>query len=213
MLFRFVPESRILFSKDVNWNNNNISGTSFSKKVKFYAPYSITNSKIGDYTYIAHNSLISNTEIGKFCSIGPNLFCGWGIHPTNGLSTNPMFYSTRQQNGFSLVSINKVEEKKIIKIGNDVFIGANVTILDGIEIGDGAVIGAGAIVSKNIPPYSIAVGAPIQIIKKRFDDETIEKLLHIKWWDWNDTELGIIEKNFFEVDTFIKKIEKKKNQH
>ena len=62
-----------------------------------------------------------------------------------------MFYSTLQQNGRTLSSTDKIEERKKIIIGNDVFIGANVTILDGVEIGDGAIIGAGAVVSKNIP--------------------------------------------------------------
>ena len=78
--------------------------------------------------------------------------CGWGIHPTQGISTSPMFYSSKKQNGITLSLIDKVEETKTIKIGNDVFIGANVTILDGISIGNGAIIGAGAVVSKDIPP-------------------------------------------------------------
>jgi acetyltransferase-like isoleucine patch superfamily enzyme len=205
ILFRFVPESRVLFNKNTHWDicidvNNN-----YTSKVKLYSPFSITNSIIGDYTYVAVNSSIFNTNIGKFCSIGPNFFCGWGIHPTNGISTNPMFYSTKLQNGASLSMSNKIEENKSIKIGNDVFIGANVTILDGIEIGDGAIIGAGAVVSKNIPPYSIAVGSPIQIVKKRFDDDSINKLLKIKWWDWDEENLKKVEENFFDIPSFLNK--------
>jgi acetyltransferase-like isoleucine patch superfamily enzyme len=154
-----------------------------SKKGKFTKLnpiYKISDSEIGDYTYIAQNSIISNTIIGKFCSIGPNLVCGWGIHPTNRLSTSPMFYSTLKQNGITLSLANKIDEREPIKIGNDVFIGMNVSILDGVTIGDGAVIGAGAVVSKNIPPYAIAVGCPIKIVKYRFDSSTIESLLKIE---------------------------------
>ena len=158
---------------------------------------------IGKGTYIADEAMITNTTIGKFCSIGPNLKCGWGIHPLNGISTSPIFYSVKTQLGFSFSEVDKFEEHKQIFIGNDVFIGRSVTILDGITIGDGAVIGAGSVVSKNIPPYAIAVGSPIQIIKYRFSPEIIEALLSIKWWDRDDKVLKEVEKDFFEVEKFI----------
>lgn len=172
--------------------------------VKLSFPRHIRNSSIGDYTYISKNSQIRNTDIGKFCSIGPNLFCGWGIHPIDGLSTAPMFYSLEKQNGMTLSKQNKVDERKRIVIGNDVFIGVNVTILDGVTIGDGAVIGAGAVVSKDIPPYTVAVGSPIRIIKYRFSEESISKLLKIKWWDFPKSELAKVEQYFYRVDEFIK---------
>ena len=74
-------------------------------------------------------------------------------------------------------------------IGNDVWIGQNVTILPGIHIGDGAIIGANAVVGKNIPPYALAVGNPIQIKKFRFDEETINLLLQLKWWNKDIEEI------------------------
>jgi acetyltransferase-like isoleucine patch superfamily enzyme len=210
-LFRTVPESRVLFNNKITWNNlqDHSIESQMSSKAKLYSPYSITNCKIGDFTYISDNSQISETEIGKFCSIGPHFLCGWGIHPIDGVSTHPMFYSTKKQNGVSYTNKNKIVERKPIKIGNDVFIGANVTILDGVEIGDGAIIGAGAIVSKDIPPYAIAVGSPITIIRKRFDEKTINKLLKIKWWNWEESELKNIEKQFFDIPGFIAKYEQK----
>lgn len=174
------------------------------EKIRCFPPYKIAQAKIGDYTYISINSIISYTEIGKFCSIGPNFFCGWGIHPTNFISTSPMFYSTMEQNGFSLCSRNKITERKQITIGNDVFIGANVTILDGVTIGDGAVIGAGAVVVKDIPPYAVAVGVPAKVIKYRFTPEQIKALLEIKWWDFDETELQNVEKYCDNPDMFIK---------
>jgi acetyltransferase-like isoleucine patch superfamily enzyme len=176
-----------------------------SEKSRIQGPAQITHSEIGDYTYIAMNSSILSTKIGKFCSIGPNLLCGWGIHPTNGLSTSPVFYSTNNQAGTTFSKENKVVETLPIEIGSDVFIGMNVTILDGIKIGHGAVIGAGAIVSKNIPPYAIAVGAPIQIVRFRFRSEIIDKLLYIKWWDFEEKELKNVEKYFFDIEEFVAK--------
>jgi acetyltransferase-like isoleucine patch superfamily enzyme len=207
ILFRYVPETRLLFNKEINWNNQqNIKhNIEIGEHVKLNYKYSIINSTIGDYTYISPNASISYTKIGKFCSIGPNLICGWGIHPLDGISTHPMFYSKLKQNGITLSPNNKVQERKKIVIGNDVFIGANVTILDGITIGDGAVIGAGAIVSKDIPPYAIAVGNPIKVIKHRFNTETIEKLRNLKWWDMEMEGLKDIEKYFFNIEEFIKK--------
>ena len=70
------------------------------------------------------------------------------------------------------------------KIGNDVWIGQNVTVMPGVHIGDGAIIAANSVVVKDVPPYRIAGGNPCKIIKKRFDDELIEYLLAVKWWDW-----------------------------
>lgn len=172
---------------------------------KLYRPYIIDSSVIGEFTYIAQNAIIKGTSIGKFCSIGPNLLCGWGIHPTNGISTAPMFYSTIKQNGMTLSKDDKVEERKAIEIGNDVFIGANVIILDGVKIGDGAVIGAGAVVSKDIPPYAIAIGCPIKVIKYRFEEKQIEDLLRIKWWNFPSDKLKDVEKYFFDVNKFIEK--------
>lgn len=205
LMLRAMPElsavkgiDSTLYIKDMMYSNK------IGKFVKFSSPSHISYSEIGDYTYISINAYISKTKIGKFCSIGPNLLCGWGIHPTNGISTSPMFYSTLKQNGKTLSATDKIEERRPITIGNDVFIGANVTILDGITIGDGAIIGAGAVVSKDIPPYAIAVGCPVKILRYRFDEDTRRKLLDIKWWDFSEEQLQQIEMYEFDVERFIK---------
>jgi len=177
----------------------------FGDTVKVYPPCNINNSEIGAGTYIAQNSNISKTKIGKYCSIGPNLLRGWGIHPTNGISTSPCFYSTLKQNGMTFSSEDKIAERKEINIGNDVFIGANVTILDGVTIGDGAIIGAGAVVVKDISPYAVVGGVPAKIIKYRFSEEIIEKLLKIQWWNWDNEKLKNVEKMFFDVNEFAEK--------
>lgn len=178
--------------------------TTLSPKALLYAPYKIIDSTIGDYSYLSHGAKLSQVTIGKCCSIGPNLLAGQGIHPIDGISTAPMFYSAQKQNGITFSETDKLLERKPIVIGNDVFIGANVTILDGVTIGDGAVIGAGAVVSKDIPAYAIAVGVPIQILKYRFEVPVIEKLLTLKWWDWPEEKLKTVEQYFFDVDTFLK---------
>lgn len=186
-----------------------IFNSKISAKANIGGPCQINSSEIGDYTYVSINASILLTKIGKFCSIGPNLFCGWGVHPTNGLSTSPAFYSTKGQAGITFSKEDKISETIGIEIGNDVFIGMNVTIIDGIKIGDGAIIGAGAVVSKDIPPYAIAVGSPIKIVRYRFEAEIIEKLLKIKWWDFDHENLQKVEEDFFDVNNFIQKYETK----
>lgn len=204
---KLIPELSLLRDKRINWSyfSSTVSDSIIDNFSKIQQPYKINNSEIGRGTYIASNSLISFVNIGKYCSVGPNFLCGWGIHPINGLSTSPMFYSILKQNGKTFSKINKIEERKKIIIGNDVFIGSNVTILDGVVIGDGAVIGAGAVVSKDIPPYAIAVGCPIEIIKYRFSEDVIDKLLQIKWWDFEDGELKDVEAYFYDISDFIEK--------
>lgn len=191
------------------YNSNILGNSTISPKAKVYPRYAVVDSQIGDYTYIAQNAIIHHSSIGKFCSIGPNLVCGWGIHPTHGISTSPMFYSTVRQNGTTFSEKDKVEEIKRISVGNDVFIGMNVTILDGITIGNGAVVGAGCVVSKDIEPYAIVVGNPMRVIKHRFEKETIQQLLKTNWWDWSsDEQLQEIEKHIFDVDLFLEKYSK-----
>ena len=177
------------------------------KCVKVYSPCFLHDVKIGSYSYVAKNCNISHCSIGKFCSIGPNFCCGLGIHPTNGVSTAPMFYSLARQNGLSLCSKNKLEEAKRTIIGNDVFIGANVTVLDGVKIADGAVVGAGAVVVRDIPPYAIAVGVPAKVVKYRFDEQTIKVLLEKQWWNGPEENLQRVERNFWDINAFLTDIE------
>lgn len=180
------------------------ANTTLGKHTSVVAPYFLHDVRMGDYSYIAKNSSVSHCVIGKFCSIGPNFCCGLGLHPTNGISTAPMFYSTAKQNGMTLCKENKVEESKQTIIGNDVFIGANVTVLDGVEIADGAVIGAGAVVTKDIPPYAVAVGVPAKVVKYRFDEAKVKALLEKQWWNGTEESLRIVERDFWNVDEFLK---------
>lgn len=173
------------------------SGTTLGKNAYAVAPYYLHNVQLGDYSYFAKNAQVTNTTIGKFCSIGPNFCCGLGIHPTDGISTHPMFYR------------GNIAEYKPVMIGNDVFIGANVTILDGVTIGDGSIIGAGSVVSKDIPPYAIAVGCPIQIKRYRLSENQIAAMQRIQWWNWDEEQLKDIRDKFTDIDVFIEKYDMK----
>ena len=186
LLARWLNEPEIPEGKTTGFSlvRSEKSQCNFGNKSYAVAPFLLINVQFGDHSYIARNAQAANVSIGKFCSIGPNFCCGLGIHPLDGFSTSPYLYP------------NGTEEHKPVFIGNDVFIGANVTILDGVTIGDGAVIGAGAVVTKDIPPYAIAVGVPAKTIKYRFDENTQQLLLAEKWWEKSDEEIQkLIEKN------------------
>ncbi len=169
-------------------------------KVKVYENVQLNNSELGEYSYVAENCIISNSVIGKFCSVGPNTIMGYGEHPTNLISTSPVFYNSNEIAYNSFATKNYVEDCKQIIIGNDVWIGAQVYIKNGITIGNGAVIAAGAIVTNDVPDYAIAGGVPAKVIKFRFDEETVTKLLKMQWWNWSEEKLKLSQSKFVSSD-------------
>lgn len=214
IIIKILPELKQLLEhpSDISWAAviSNIKTSNIDESVKIYHPVSIKYCIVGKNTYINKNAIISYTEIGRYCSIGPNLVCGWGNHPINGISTSPTFYSNKPANNYKICKESKCEERKKITIGNDVFIGMNVSILDGVKIGDGAVVGAGCVVSKDVPPYAIVVGCPMRILKYRFDEETRKNLLTLKWWDFPDDQIKEVEENFYSVDEYLANVIKNK---
>ena len=138
---------------------------------------------IGRFSYISSRTIASQVTFGSFCSIGPECLIGYGEHPTDFVSTSPVFFSTLKQCGTSFSNINLFEERKKITIGHDVWLGARVFIKDGVTIGNGAIVGVGAVVVKNVPDYAIVGGVPAKLIRFRFSQELIQKLQIIKWWD------------------------------
>ncbi len=151
-------------------------------------------------------------------------------------------YSTMAEN-FRIVTVNHQLDKADLQgkftftsdiskgpvyIGNNVWCGDNVTVLSGVTIGDGAAIGAGSVVTKDIPPFAVAVGVPARVIKYRFSHKVIKKLLNINWWHWssktiqknklffteaiNDKNIDTLEKSLdLSSETEINKIDLTKN--
>ena len=144
--------------------------------------------QMGRYSYMGKNNSVANTSIGSFCSIASYCAIGGGAHPLNMVSTSPVFYEGK--NGFNKhFSSIPTEINKTVEIGNDVWIGEAVFINDGVKIGTGAIIGAHSVVTKDVPPYAIVAGAPAKILRYRFDEDTIQRLLDSKWWEWPDGRL------------------------
>jgi virginiamycin A acetyltransferase len=150
----------------------------------------ILRSKIGRYTYTGIGSSIRSAEVGNFCSLGWNVSIGGGNHDYSHVTSSPLWRFNMLDGGNIKHSTNhelqnRYENFGYCSIGNDVWFASNVIVLRDVKIGNGAVIGAGAIVTKNVEPYSIVVGVPAKVVKKRFDDKTIAALQEIQWWNWS----------------------------
>ena len=175
---------------------SNFINVQFGRYNTFYDNILITNSVIDDFVYVSNRTIIKNTVVGKFCSIGADVKIGLGIHPTDFISTFPAFFSIKKQCQITFTDQDSIDELGSNKIGNDVWIGDNVMILSNVTIGDGCIIAAGAVVTKDVEPYAIVGGVPAKLIKKRFNKEHIQSLLDSQWWE-NDLEWFIKNKQSF----------------
>lgn len=156
------------------------------------------NITVGDYSYyddpvdpegfernVLYNYGSDRLIIGKFCAIATvvKFIMNGANHPTHGISTYPFpIFGNGWEIAMDLLMAHP--SKGDIIVGNDVWIGYDVTIMPGVKIGDGAIIGAKSVLTKDIPPYAVAAGNPARIIKQRFSDTEVAQLLEIKWWDW-----------------------------
>ena len=155
---------------------------------------------LGAFSYINGLDLWLGAEnyhsvlIGRYCSLSHGLlFLVARNHDYKAVTTYHEFGSSnfRAKNPCQII------------IGHDVWIGHGVTILGGVKIGNGAVIGAKSVVAKDIPPYAIAVGNPARVIKYRFDEATIKKLLAVKWWNWDKEKVKAILSKSPAVEKFL----------
>lgn len=145
--------------------------------------------QVGSNTLLNRKCRISGVEsapitIGNYCSIAQRVVMITTNHPLEAISTFQTGHSKLRE-----VFQHQDKNAKPIEIGSDVWIGSNAIILSGVSIGHGAVIGAGAIVTKDVTPYSIAVGCPAKSVRSRFSDEKISLLLESQWWDWPESRI------------------------
>lgn len=165
--------------------------------------------KIGRYCFINFNCIIfNNVTIGRFVSFARNCQVGAVEHPIHQLTTS--FFRTSRawfpddpvaQNA-PLVPHSAPPERhrgNHVTIGNDVWFGASCLVLKGVDIGDGAVVGLGSVVTKDVPPYAIVAGNPARILRYRFPEPIITRLLRTKWWDKDMNIISMLPFNDIEA--------------
>lgn len=197
-------------------DNTNFKGCSFEGRNLIGSNCDLYKSFIGIGTYIGDNGRLPKASIGKFSSIGKNLYVVLGIHPLQYVSTHHFAYSNILKSvGLSFsqsiksTTVKYTSDNFTVKIGHDVWIGDNVSILSGITIGHGAVLATGAVITKDVPPYAIVAGVPGKILRYRFSQEEIDFLLNFQWWN---KDLNWIEENvslFSDMNLFYNKFNPK----
>ncbi len=158
---------------------------------------------VGDFTYfgdvdfenhITHHYDYNGDKliIGKFCQIaaGVNFVMNGANHQMNAVSTYPFYIFEGWDQGVPPLSDMPLKGDTVV--GSDVWIGQNVTVLPGVRIGDGAIVGLNSTVASDVPPYTIVAGNPAKPLRKRFDDELIDVLEKIRWWDKSVEEIDAL---------------------
>lgn len=171
--------------------------------------------EFGAFSYVV-SGFLNLVSVGRYCSIGEAVQLGRGPHPTNWLSSSPFQYergfvehilsntdfSDRHKHVNTIQFVPKYlhQHWHRVVIGNDVWIGHGAFVKSGVKIGDGAIIGACSVVTKDVEPFTIVGGNPARIIRLRFPEKIVERLVQLQWWnyalwdfdhvDWNDPEIA-----------------------
>lgn len=183
-----------------------IKNSKIDKTSKICSGSHVVDSIIGRYTYAGNFCTIINTTIGNFCSIADNCIIGGSKHPIDWGSTSPVFH-TGKNILKKKYSDHAFAVSEHTTIGNDVWIGNNCLIKSGIRIKDGAIIGMGSVVTKDIGEFEIWAGNPAKLLRKRFSDDQIEKIVKSKWWNFEDEKIKKISKNINDINNFISALE------
>ncbi|MFI3255964.1 MAG: CatB-related O-acetyltransferase [Psittacicella sp.] len=185
-----------------------IPNTEIEPEARFHMKFPFGHIHKMGYLSYSFSNLPVDTKVGRYCSISENITVIGHSHPINRFTTSPISYDP--------IMINKSKIKLIkqksynyyqapILIENDVWIGSDVILKPGITISNGAIIAAGSLVTKDVPPYAIVGGNPAKLIRYRFEESIIKKLLEIKWWEYNALDFKI--ESDCNIEDFIKYIQ------
>ncbi|NKE48717.1 chloramphenicol acetyltransferase [Roseomonas frigidaquae] len=185
-----------------------VRDTRFGIYTEVGARTSIAETEFGDYSYVVHDSQIIYATIGKFCSIASHTRINPGNHPLDRVALNHFTYRASAYGlGPDDAGFFDWRRGAHVTLGHDVWLGHGVIVLPGVSIGTGAAIGAGAVVTKDIPPFAIAVGNPARVLRFRFSEAVRESLQRIAWWDWPREQLasGLDDMRNMSAESFCEK--------
>tara|TARA_B100000795_G_C22726840_1_gene409749 strand:- start:456 stop:1067 length:612 start_codon:yes stop_codon:yes gene_type:complete len=187
-----------------------VKNSTIHKSSKIEAGSQVLNSSFDKHSFCGYDCQINNSDIGSFCSIADNVIIGPSSHPYNWVGGSPVFYSGRDSIKAKFSEFDREKPLRTV-IGSDVWIGINSIIKSGVKIGHGSIIGMGSVVTKDVDPYTIVGGCPAKVIKKRFNDNIINNLLDLCWWELDENELKKISVNIKNPIKFIESLKKIKN--
>lgn len=191
-----MPSLSYLFSRALRkLRGSAVALSSIHETSKVESGSTVVNSTISRHSFCGYDCSILNCDIGAFCSIASRVSIGGVRHPTEFVSTSPVFLSHKDSVKAKFANHRYLPAVRTT-VGNDVWIGEGVFVKAGITIGDGSVVGMGAVVTRDVAPYSIVAGNPARLIRLRFDQDVVEALLKMKWWELPDSELSRLGSGF-----------------
>jgi len=160
--------------------------------------------RLGAFSHL-NGGFIKDVSIGRYCSFARDVQIGHGFHPVDWLSVSPLQYTPHYRDWMRFCAARQGREQVTqtmpfvwqdhTTIGNDVWLGNHVVVKDGVTIGDGVIVGANAVVTRDVPPYAIVVGNPGRVLRLRFDERTVERLLALQWWSYSIADFGAVAFN------------------
>jgi hypothetical protein len=171
---------------------------------------SLLETAMGDYSYIVNDGEVAYAAIGKFCSIASHVRLNPGNHPMWRASQAHFTYRASAywpEQEEDEAAFFDWRRSAPVALGHDVWIGHGAVVLPGRRVGTGAAVGAGAVVTRDVPPYAVAVGNPARVVRPRFAPPVAERLLALAWWDWDHERLRLALPDFrsLSVEAFLEK--------
>lgn len=169
---------------------------------------SLVESSLDDYSYVMNDCDLMYVQVGRFCSIASHVRLNPSNHPIWRASQHHFTYRS-ELFGMGPDDAEFFDWRRAhpVILGHDVWIGHGAIVLPGARVGDGAVIGAGAVVTRDVPPWTIMVGAPARPLRERFSADVQQELRRIAWWNWDHETLAARVADFraLDIHAFIEK--------
>lgn len=145
----------------------------------------VIDSSLGAHSSLNGGTIMISTNVGRFCSIGESCAINPGRHPVNWLTTHAFPYDEIKYSDPADLARRGFIFIEPVEIGHDVWVGTRACVMGGVKVQHGAIIGFGAVVTKDVPPYAIVGGSPARVLKYRFPEKIIERLLAFRWWQFD----------------------------